>query len=126
MLDKDQGNYVITHDQQEIILSPAGHLAFDHIQIITTAINRIKNKLDYQPQILRILGNTFTLRQAREVFAAFLGTTIARLIIPTIRKLTTTSSKKSGPPLWTILGGHQSSTNLTKGHHLHFAAKYLY
>ena len=52
VLDKDQGNYVITHDQQEIILSPAGHLVFDHIQIITTAINRIKNKLDYQPQIL--------------------------------------------------------------------------
>ena len=47
-------------DRQEIILSPAGHLVFDHIQIITTAINRIKNKLDYQPQILRILGNTFT------------------------------------------------------------------
>ena len=50
VLDKDQGNYVITHDQQEIILSPAGHLVFDHIQIITTAINRIKNKLDYQPK----------------------------------------------------------------------------
>ncbi|WP_421648280.1 NrtR DNA-binding winged helix domain-containing protein, partial [Levilactobacillus brevis] len=45
----------------------------------TTAINRIKNKLDYQPQILRILGNTFTLRQAREVFAAFLGTTIDKI-----------------------------------------------
>lgn len=47
-------------------------LAFDHASIILTAVKRIRNKLDYQPNILKILGSTFTLRQAREVYAPFM------------------------------------------------------
>lgn len=68
-------DYVISHGQQSFTLTPTSQLAFDHAEIIQTAIKRIRNKLDYQPGVLQILGPTFTLRQAREVFATFIGTT---------------------------------------------------
>ncbi|WP_246147563.1 NUDIX hydrolase [Secundilactobacillus folii] len=46
-------------------------MAFDHDWILKIACERIRNKLDYQPNILLILGPTFTLKQARQVFAVF-------------------------------------------------------
>lgn len=48
-------------------------LAFDHNEIIATAIKRVVGKLDYQPTILNVLGSTFTLVEARKVYAKFLG-----------------------------------------------------
>ncbi|WP_203649287.1 NUDIX domain-containing protein [Secundilactobacillus yichangensis] len=50
---------------------PKTDLAFDHEWILKIACDRITNKLDYQPNILLILGPTFTLKQARQVFAIF-------------------------------------------------------
>lgn len=50
---------------------PKSTLAFDHDWILKIACDRITNKLDYQPNILLILGPTFTLKQARQVFAIF-------------------------------------------------------
>ena len=55
------------------------HLAFDHARILGVAIRRIRNKLDYQPSILQVLGHTFTLKEAREVYAPFLNTTAAAI-----------------------------------------------
>lgn len=52
--------------------SASQQLAFDHEWIIKVACFRIKNKLDYQPNILLILGDTFTLKDARSVYAPFL------------------------------------------------------
>ncbi|MGY5339989.1 NUDIX domain-containing protein [Levilactobacillus spicheri] len=52
--------------------TPQTALAFDHDWILTVACDRIRNKLDYQPNILLILGPAFTLKAARTVFAAFL------------------------------------------------------
>lgn len=46
-------------------------LAFDHDWILKVACERICNKLDYQPNILLILGDYFTLKRARIVFAVF-------------------------------------------------------
>ena len=57
----------------------AAHLAFDHARILGVAIRRIRNKLDYQPSILQVLGHTFTLKEAREVYAPFLNTTAAAI-----------------------------------------------
>lgn len=48
-------------------------LAFDHAAIIRKAMERIKNKLAYEPNILRVLGKSFTLADARKVYAKFLG-----------------------------------------------------
>ena len=57
----------------------AADLAFDHARILSVAIGRIRNKLDYQPTILQVLGPTFTLKEAREVYAPFLHTTAAAI-----------------------------------------------
>ncbi len=51
--------------------TPTVRLAFDHNWILTVACTRIANKLDWQPTILLILGQAFTLKQARHVFAIF-------------------------------------------------------
>lgn len=70
----------LTKGETEIILdlntgesSGKDMLAFDHDQIILKAFNRIVNKMDHEPQVLLVLGNEFTITEARKVFAKFLG-----------------------------------------------------
>lgn len=46
-------------------------LVADHALILKSAFQRITNRLDYLPTILLILGDNFTLKQAREVYATF-------------------------------------------------------
>ena len=48
-------------------------LAFDHNEIIRKAFNRVLNKMDHEPLILQVLGDEFTITEARKVFAKFLG-----------------------------------------------------
>lgn len=50
----------------------AVQLAYDHELIIRTAVVRVRNKLDYAPTILHVLGAEFTLKGARSVYAPFL------------------------------------------------------
>lgn len=48
-------------------------LAFDHATIILKAFNRIKNKMAHEPKILQVLGDSFTITDARKVFSKFIG-----------------------------------------------------
>lgn len=48
-------------------------LAFDHEEIYLEAITRVRNRLNYAPTILRVLGDNFVIRDARKVYAQFLG-----------------------------------------------------
>ncbi|HLQ39512.1 MAG TPA: NUDIX domain-containing protein [Tetragenococcus sp.] len=48
-------------------------LAFDHAEIIVKAFKRILNKMDHAPQVLQVLGDDFTITEARKVFAKFQG-----------------------------------------------------
>lgn len=48
-------------------------LAFDHSEIIVKAFNRVVNKMEHEPQVLQVLGNDFTITEARKVFAKFMG-----------------------------------------------------
>ncbi|MGX7014086.1 NUDIX domain-containing protein [Vagococcus silagei] len=48
-------------------------LAFDHAEIVTKAFNRVCNKMFHEPQVLRVLGENFTITEARKVYAKFLG-----------------------------------------------------
>lgn len=48
-------------------------LAFDHSDIILTAFNRVANKMEHEPQVLQVLGDKFTITEARKVFAKFWG-----------------------------------------------------
>ncbi len=47
------------------------HLTADHTLILRSAFQRVTNRLDYLPTILLILGDDFTLKEAREVYATF-------------------------------------------------------
>ncbi|MBP2099083.1 NUDIX domain-containing protein [Enterococcus rivorum] len=61
-------------------------LAFDHEEIIKEAVIRIKNRLNYAPTILKILGSTFTLTDARKVYSKFLGLSLEELDNSNFRK----------------------------------------
>ncbi len=77
------------------------HLAFDHEWILTVACRRITNKLDYQPNILLILGPRFTLKAARMVYSPFLK-------LPVV-KIDNSNFKKSHSKLFTAVGTSSSS-----------------
>ena len=64
---------------QQPLTADTDHLAFDHEWIFKVAVTRIRNKLDYQPNILLILGSSFTLKEARSVYAPFLMTTLSQI-----------------------------------------------
>ncbi|HJE86174.1 MAG TPA: NUDIX domain-containing protein [Levilactobacillus hammesii] len=72
------------------------NLAFDHAWILGNACARIRNKLDYQPNILLILGPTFTLKAARTIYATFL-----RVPVTTIDN---SNFKKNHQHLFTAVG----------------------
>lgn len=48
-------------------------LAFDHSEIIVKAFNRVTNKMEHEPKVLQVLGDDFTITEARKVFAKFSG-----------------------------------------------------
>lgn len=68
--DKD-GKIIIGLDNDVIIIGEENKptkLAFDHAEIIKTALKRLAGKLDYDPQVIRVLGPTFTLTEVRNLF----------------------------------------------------------
>ena len=48
-------------------------LAFDHAEILGTAVRRLRGKLDYAPIAFALLPDVFTLRALQEVHEAILG-----------------------------------------------------
>lgn len=65
---------------------PETHLAFDYDWIFKVACERIRNKLNYRPNVLLVLGSTFTMREARCVYAPFLMKKSTKSTIPTSEK----------------------------------------
>ncbi|MGC6767081.1 NUDIX domain-containing protein [Enterococcus sp. LJL51] len=78
-----EGKPQLFYQNKEI---PLTELAFDHEEIIQEAVIRIKNRLDYIPTVLKILGGTFTLTEARKVYSKFLGIPVADLDNSNFRK----------------------------------------
>ena len=77
-----EGSALLHHQMEHIGLdlvaettsaASTGNLAFDHEKIISTAIKRIVGKMYYQPRLLTLLGESFTIAEARKVYAKFLG-----------------------------------------------------
>jgi ADP-ribose pyrophosphatase YjhB (NUDIX family) len=87
-----KGNLFFTLDQNQTESSFYQHfeqqryLAFDHEWLINVACMRIRNKLDYQPNILLVLGQSFTLKEARKVYAAFLKISVQQIDNSNFRK----------------------------------------
>lgn len=51
-------------------------LAFDHADILATAVQRLRGKLDYSPVGFALLPELFTLRALQDVHEAILGTSL--------------------------------------------------
>lgn len=51
-------------------------LAFDHADILGTAVKRLRGKLDYTPIGFQLLPSTFTLRRLQDVHETILGRTL--------------------------------------------------
>ncbi len=61
-------------DQRAIQLQGEHHdLAFDHNDILGTAVQRLRGKLEYVPIAVELLSEQFTLRELQEVHEAILG-----------------------------------------------------
>jgi 8-oxo-dGTP diphosphatase len=54
---------------------PSLELAFDHGEILETAVQRIRGKIDYAPLAFELVPPTFTVAELREVYEAIKGTT---------------------------------------------------
>lgn len=61
-------------------------LTADHGLILKTALQRLRNRLDYAPTILLVLGDQFTLKQARELYAILLRQPVATIDNSNFRK----------------------------------------
>ena len=55
-------------------VSKVPKLAFDHAQILATAVERLKGKVRYQPIGFELLPSKFTLSQLQHLYEAVLGT----------------------------------------------------
>lgn len=58
----------------------------DHCLILRTAFSRVRNRLDYSPTILRILGPTFTLKKARIIYSILLRIPLSEIDNSNFRK----------------------------------------
>jgi 8-oxo-dGTP diphosphatase len=56
----------------EILGESTGELAFDHIDEVYCAIERLKNKIEYTPIAFSLLPKYFTLREAQKLYEAIL------------------------------------------------------
>jgi len=61
-------------------------LTADHGLILKTALQRLRNCLDYAPTILLVLGDQFTLKQARELYAILWRQPVATIDNSNFRK----------------------------------------
>ncbi|RRK11543.1 NUDIX domain-containing protein [Lactiplantibacillus garii] len=61
-------------------------LAADHALIVKTALQRVRNRLNYAPTILRVLGVSFTLKRARELYALLERRSVSQIDNSNFRK----------------------------------------
>lgn len=83
-------------------------LAFDHSEIILTAINRLKNKVDYTDIVFHMMPKYFTLGELQDVYEVILG---KELLIPAFRRVIKNKVKKTDKIKKG--GGHRPSAMFT-------------
>lgn len=62
-----------SHDSQWFNLNDLPQLAFDHVEIIKTAITRLQGKIVYQPIGFELLSEEFTLSELQNLYEVVLG-----------------------------------------------------
>ncbi len=88
-------------------------LAFDHVQILYTALTRLRNKIEYTPLVFRLMPEEFTLSTLQKVYEAILG-----------RKLLKANFRKKIAPLVLDTGRKESGVNYRPGKYYRFNDQY--
>lgn len=70
------------HYEYEIIKNDK--LAFDHAEVITTGITRLKNKINYTDIVFYMMPEYFTLKELQQVYEVILG---KKLLDPAFRRI---------------------------------------
>lgn len=80
----DEINYEITEKMEKAILrrkiksyevlkDSTEELAFDHYKIVDYALDRVRNKIEYEPIALNLLPRLFTVKELQNVYEAIMG-----------------------------------------------------
>ena len=93
-----------TSGQFKYTVSKSDNMAFDHAEIIATAINRIRNKIEYTDIAFNLLGEYFTLGELQQIYEVILG---KKLLDPAFRRIIADKVEKTDKYLNT--GGHRPS-----------------
>lgn len=93
-----------TSGQFKYTVSKSDNMAFDHAEIIATAINRIRNKIEYTDIAFNLLGEYFTLGELQQIYEVILG---KKLLDPAFRRIIADKVEKTDQYLNT--GGHRPS-----------------
>lgn len=67
----DEDNKLRIVNEQLNLSITGSDLAFDHEDIIMEAVKRVRGQLDYKPNIYKILGDTFAMKEALTVYSNF-------------------------------------------------------
>lgn len=73
-------------------------LAFDHYKIIDSAIDRVRNKVEYTPIALNLLPRLFTVKELQNVYEAIMGREILNFRRKMDEMIVETDEKIEGKP----------------------------
>lgn len=94
----------LTTDRYEFSVVKNEHLAFDHPLVITSGIERLKNKIEYTDIVFNMMPEYFTLGELQQVYEVILG---RKLLDPAFRRII--SSKVEKTEKVKTGGGHRPS-----------------
>ncbi len=106
-IQREEGSLLLKNENNpEIVfdLSKKDELAFDHADIISVGLERLKNKIEYTDLAFHLVPNEFTLTELQNVYEAVLG---KKLLAPAFRR--TIKSKVVETGNMTSGSGHRPS-----------------
>ena len=65
-------SYVNGHKERKTIIIDSGDLAFDHCKIISYAVERLRNKIEYTDVAFNLMNEYFTLSELQQVYEIIL------------------------------------------------------
>lgn len=80
-IEKREGSMISI--DTEIDKIETNNIAFDHIKVISYALERLRNKLEYTPIAFNLLGECFTITELQKVYETILGKS---LLTPNFRR----------------------------------------
>ena len=93
-----------TTDRYKFEIVENKDLAFDHALVITSGIERLKNKLEYTDIVFNMMPTYFTLGELQQVYEVILG---KKLLDPAFRRIIKDKVVKTDKTI--VTGGHRPS-----------------